>query len=263
MAVYKTKCNQVGVEVVGTIFQTSDYSICGKVSGNRKVRDNALLKRELKEMGQLSPIEVNSNFEVIDGQHRLAILKELKLPVKFVILESNAPRNVISMNSAQRNWSDADYLNFFVDNGNPEYIRLNQLLNQYKDYVSLNVLYSVVLKSPDKFKSGTLVIKDEFYVKGVLGFLKEFAVRTNYGKMPAVIQTNLVRLYNIKGVSTERFIEKFISLGMVHEKPLLRNRETCFEVFITKIYNDRLKESSPHYIPYRYTKTKTIEIIEK
>lgn len=265
MVKYAQECSQVGVKSIGTVYQTSDYTLFKKMKGNRPVSKNNTLKRELQEMGQLSPIVVNGRYEVIDGQHRLGTLKELGLPVNFVIAQTTSPRTVISMNSAQKNWKDADYLAFFVANGNSEYIRLNQIYNQYKDYVSLTVLYRNIVGDVlgEKFRSGLLTIKDEVKVLSTCAFLKEFALETEYGFMQSHFQVGLVRLLAIEGFNRERFIKKFIHLGMAEKKHLFRNREANFERFVVEIYNHGLKESSPLYIPYRYTKTKTIEIISR
>lgn len=88
MVKYKSSTNQLGVEVIGTIFSTSDYTLFKKLKGNRRVKKNKNLPRELEEMGQTSPIVVNSNFEVIDGQHRLEILKSRGKPVSFIISDT-------------------------------------------------------------------------------------------------------------------------------------------------------------------------------
>lgn len=100
MVKYKSSTNQLGVEVIGSIFSTSDYTLFKKLKGNRKVKRNKNLRKELEAMGQSSPIVVNSNFEVIDGQHRLDILKSMGRPVSFIISDTIAPRMVVSMNTA-------------------------------------------------------------------------------------------------------------------------------------------------------------------
>lgn len=60
MSEYKHSTNQVGVSVVGSLFSTTDYSLFKKMEGNRTVRSNSNLEKEIKEMGQLAPIMVNS-----------------------------------------------------------------------------------------------------------------------------------------------------------------------------------------------------------
>lgn len=38
MVKYKSSTNQLGVEVIGTIFSTSDYTLFKKLKGNRRVK---------------------------------------------------------------------------------------------------------------------------------------------------------------------------------------------------------------------------------
>lgn len=112
MVKYKSSTNQVGVNVVGSLFSTTDYSLFKKMRGNRSISSNPNLEEEIKEMGQLSPVMVNSNYEIIDGQHRVEVLKKLNKPVIFIISDHIVPRTIISINSTQRNWKNEDYLNF-------------------------------------------------------------------------------------------------------------------------------------------------------
>lgn len=236
-------------------FFTSDYTIFKKMKGNRKVVKNASLKEEIKEMGQLSPIVVNGKFEVLDGQHRLGILKELRMPVLFVVTNSVSPRAVISMNTAQRNWKYEDYLDFFISQGHSDYIRFSQIYNQYKDYIALTVLIDLVTsQSKELFKNGQLTIKDEHNLIATLSFMKEFSIETGYKNMPQTIQIALLRFLKIDYANHPRLIYKFKQLGMIHEKHLFVNREKSFENLIVNVYNHRLTEKSSEYIFYRYNK---------
>lgn len=177
MVKYKSSTNQLGVEVIGSIFSTSDYTLFKKLKGNRKVKRNKNLRKELEAMGQSSPIVVNSNFEVIDGQHRLDILKSMGRPVSFIISDTIAPRMVVSMNTAQVNWKDIDYLEFYVAQGNAPYIRLQQIYNQYQKYVSLTVLIDLITTGDkEKFRNGLIDLKDEISILSRLSFLKEFVL---------------------------------------------------------------------------------------
>lgn len=225
------------------------------------VAKNSSLKEEIKEMGQLSPIVVNGRFEVLDGQHRLSILKELHMPVLFVINDSVSPRAIISMNTAQRNWKDIDYLEFFVAQGNAPYIRFSQIYNQYKDYISLTVLIDLAT-SQDKqaFKNGQMVIKDEQKLLSYLSFIKEFSIETGYKNMPQTIQISLISFLKIGYGNPQRLIKKFNQLGMINEKHLFVNREKCFEHLIVDIYNHKLTDKSKDYIFYHYNNKKNIVV---
>ena len=263
MSEYKHSTNQVGVSVVGSLFSTTDYSLFKKMKGNRSVKSNSNLEAEIKEMGQLAPVMVNSRYEIIDGQHRVEVLKKLNKPVIFIISDVVAPRTVISVNSTQRNWKDEDYLNFHCERGNGAYIRFAQIYKQYRDYVALTVLIDMVCRDKQVFKNGEMVIKDEVSLLTKLAFLKEFSLKTEVPKLRQTLQIALLRFASIEGVDKDRLIDKFISLGMSRKMHLFRNREQAFEVLVVEIYNHKLKPSSPNYIPYYYSNTKTLIIGEK
>ena len=60
-------------------FETRDYSMFKKVRGNRPVDQAHVkqLKKLIAEKDLMDPIRVNSNIEVVDGQHTLQARKEL------------------------------------------------------------------------------------------------------------------------------------------------------------------------------------------
>lgn len=213
MVKYKSSTNQLGVEVIGSIFSTSDYTLFKKLKGNRKVKRNKNLRKELEAMGQSSPIVVNSNFEVIDGQHRLDILKSMGRPVSFIISDTIAPRMVVSMNTAQVNWKDIDYLEFYVAQGNAPYIRLQQIYNQYQKYVSLTVLIDLITTGDkEKFRNGLIDLKDEISILSRLSFLKEFVLETGYTNPPQTVQISLLRFSNIPYANRSRYIRNLNNL---------------------------------------------------
>lgn len=258
MANYKSSTNQVGVSVIGSLFSTTDYSLFKKMKGNRSVSSNSNLEEEIKEMGQLSPVLVNSRYEIIDGQHRVEVLKKLNMPVIFIISDHIVPRTVISINSTQRNWKDEEYLNFHKERGIGSYIRFAKIYSQYKDYVALTVLIGMVCSDKQVFKQGDMVIKDEVTLLAKLSFLKEFSLKTEVHKLRQTLQIALLRFISIEGVSKTRLIDKFIALGMPRKMHLFRNREQAFEVLVVEVYNNKLKPSSSNYIPYYYSSTKTL-----
>ena len=59
--------------IVGLVYQTKDYDIFQCIRGNRNININNVLKIaiSIKKMSQIEPIVIDSNFFVIDGQHRL------------------------------------------------------------------------------------------------------------------------------------------------------------------------------------------------
>lgn len=75
------------MKIVNQVNQTNDYNLFKSLKGNRNV--NKLHVQRLKESFKgdylMSPIIVNQNYEIIDGQHRFNAAKDLSLPVNFII----------------------------------------------------------------------------------------------------------------------------------------------------------------------------------
>lgn len=95
------------------ILQTMDYSKFKKLKGNRNV-DPVRVQRiiqSIKKVGYItSPLIVNEDLEVIDGQGRLEALRILGLPVEYIVHENIGIDECISMNINQINWVDRDYI---------------------------------------------------------------------------------------------------------------------------------------------------------
>ncbi len=111
---------------------TKDYKIFKELPGNRKVDTQHVkeLIRSLTSRGNLInnfPIVVNENMEIIDGQHRLAALKELGWEVAYRVEEGLTINTVRDINSAQRNWNWRDYAVSYMELGNDNYRRLLQM----------------------------------------------------------------------------------------------------------------------------------------
>ena len=88
-------------------FQTKDYDIFQIIEGNRPV-DEKHVKQLISNMtkyGNLTPnfpIVVNEAIEVIDGQHRIAALKELGWPVFYQVQADLGLDTVQGINQASK-----------------------------------------------------------------------------------------------------------------------------------------------------------------
>ncbi len=98
------------------IKKTYEYNLFKKKEANRDLNKLHLtrLKESMEKNYLISPIIVNESYEVIDGQHRLEAVKDLGLPVYFIIVPGYGNKEIQIYNSNQNNWSDVDFLNHYV-----------------------------------------------------------------------------------------------------------------------------------------------------
>lgn len=141
----------------------------------------------MHNMLHLRPIIVNNDMEIIDGQHRLAAAKLLKLEVPYKVDENSSEKDVILLNNNQKSWTLEDYLNFYINQGNEEYKKLKE----FKDNYGFEDLSSNLLllgqhggNYRESFKSGNFVMaKHLFVVKLKLEFIQATVDLINRSKV--------------------------------------------------------------------------------
>lgn len=156
------------------ILTTTDYSIFKKYKGNRDVDPKHIhnLVESFKKGVMPFFIEVNTNYEVIDGQNRLEALKILNMPVNYIINTNNYDyTDIIRLNNIKKSWKTADYANYWEKQNIPNrwcYEYYNKLKATYN--ISDSILISVLSLTTSqavahdsnsiRFKNGLLEIKD-------------------------------------------------------------------------------------------------------
>lgn len=113
--------------------QTKDYSQFNFLKGNRKIDRHHLkkLKESIEKNNHLNlhPIIINSNFEIIDGQHRLEAAKQLNVAIFFIKSEIVKDDHLIESNVNQRSWEVENYIDYFsIKEKLPDYIELKTMM---------------------------------------------------------------------------------------------------------------------------------------
>ena len=91
--------------------KTNNYKKFRFVDGNRDVARTGRIRNSIKENGWYrQPILVNEHFEIIEGQHRFVVCKELGLPIEYVVQEGLEVKDCVPLNVSRKNWSVADYV---------------------------------------------------------------------------------------------------------------------------------------------------------
>lgn len=125
-------------KAIGKIYVTSDYEKFKKLEGNRDVKGTKKIIASINKVGYvLSPILVNENFEVVDGQNRLEALKKLELEVPYIIQEGIGLEECRNLNIGQSNWNTKQFIESYAESGNDSYVRLLDLVNDFAKQLSI------------------------------------------------------------------------------------------------------------------------------
>ena len=116
------------------IQKTKNYELFKCLKGNRNIMlqkvNNLAESIAIKNLLYLNPIIVNSDMEIIDGQHRFMACKKLDIEVPFIMEDLNL-RDVQILNNNKTNWADSDYINSYCQLGNINYINLRNFLKKH------------------------------------------------------------------------------------------------------------------------------------
>jgi hypothetical protein len=116
------------------VHTTKDYSLFKSLEGNRN--KNLLhinrLKKSMQKHYLVTIIMVNENYEIIDGQHRFHVIRELGLPLYYIVCKGYGLREVQILNENSKTWNADDYLHGYCDLGYADYLIYDAFKKKYK-----------------------------------------------------------------------------------------------------------------------------------
>lgn len=123
-------------EVVGIVYKTMDYSKFHKCDSNRDVNKKHLetLKRKMSNKDLDLEIIVDTNFNILEGQHRYESWVSLSKPIIYKVSEKITEEDIPTLNNTHKSWNTNDYLKHYVACGTnkDEYTLYRKLLSEYK-----------------------------------------------------------------------------------------------------------------------------------
>lgn len=124
------------VESNTKIYFTTDYGRFKFLKGNRDLDERKVNKiKDIIQQGvdvlKYAPIIVNEAMQIIDGQHRYVVSKELRTNVYYVIHKEADLTIVPAINSNHTKWKNTDFLNSYIDLKKHDYIELREFLDQH------------------------------------------------------------------------------------------------------------------------------------
>jgi hypothetical protein len=231
------------------IQKTTNYDLFKYLLGNRKLKKNHIkkLRTSIEKSNHLNlhPIIVNQNYEVIDGQHRLEVARQLGLEIYYFKSEIISDHHLIDSNVNQQTWEVENYIDYFALKENkPQYILLKQMMKQTK--LKPKALITLILGSISNeflefLKTGKFIFPTSQDYNKILSFYCDFCAYINDKKIrPFSMFTNfnftkaLRWIYKTTGFEYNIFFKK-LDLRWFDLKPQRSSRE-WYELLIN-IYN--------------------------
>ncbi len=151
------------------IRKSSDYDKFKRLLGNRDINQAHIvrIKQSVEEKGYLfNIIIVNEKMEIIDGQHRFEVFKELGLPIFYVVKRGYGLEQVHIYNQNAKNWTLTQFMESYAGMGRPNYEVYKFFKEKYgfghKETMSILGGYNGLIGGVDVdvFKDGLWKVKD-------------------------------------------------------------------------------------------------------
>lgn len=252
---------KLSIKPVSTIYDTYNYDIFDFAKSNRGICRNVVekIKKSIKDgkfIGTIVVAELDGKFIIIDGQHRFVALKELGLPIRFMI-QKGLTREEIDriprmMNLAQHVWKTMEFIISQANIGNESYVNLLKIFDEYNlptatiigavtqfyanscNGKAMNVIKDLLLDFPDEDVDAV-----ENKLDSILE-LKTFIDDNDFhGKKDLLLNAVLCTAAYDSRFTVEKFFQalpngtKFLALDRT-------NFANCVE-YVTKVYNSAYK----------------------
>ena len=225
---------------VKRVFETTNYKQFKTIKGNRDINIANLkrLEKSMKGNYLMSPILVNENYEVIDGQHRLKCCVSLSLPVRFIIVDGYGVDEMQALNTISNNWKFNDFINCYADLGYRDYEIIRDFNIKYNlpQTITLNILsdYKNSIGSDSRilFNQGRFKVKN--YIKAVQ-FAEKIEVLSLYferSKGTSFIKA-ILKAKEVHGFNLDKFVSKVkkyptLLIACTNEKDYLKVIENVY-----------------------------------
>ena len=162
-----------GLQLLGTDIKTihgpyleEDYDkfIIHPLNRTPEEEDLKKLKKAIEQNFVPEPIKVNELMEIMDGNHRFEVWKELSMPVLYMVYEGMRMEHVPVINDNQKKWNWKTFLDYYAaveKNNHPDDYQFH-LLHPFSNNVLMLLLCerSFDRSSLRDFKEGKMVIHD-------------------------------------------------------------------------------------------------------
>lgn len=229
------------------ILKTKDYSIFKMLPGNRILAERKikLLINDINHGNNFLkyfPILVDSEMNVLDGQHRLFAAKKTNSFIYYIIADKKIDISLVaSMNSRSSSWNQKDYLNCYIRRNNPNYQKVQSLMEETQVKIST----AIQLLTGDNIKEygGALIAKR---------FMSGQFEATNYEKVVLFMQKIKNNFYWFDRYRSRQFLSLTLEVYKKHGA-------SGIEKLSERIKDDEQLKSQLHTTNMKYYLHKVIE----
>lgn len=227
------------------IKKTNNYELFKFKDENRDINFNkvaSLKSRLINDGRQIIPIIVNSQMEIIDGQHRFKALQELGWDILYYVDDTVTSKDLISINNSQRNWGLNDFIHYHASLGTNTFVELENICKKY-DF-PLKAILSAICEGKyikeHKIKDGNLDLTIEDFNRGIecLDYLQNIKDNIKIRIIsPAILFFLITKIYYLEDIDRGR-----LSNGVIkyYGTENYGNAEQCAHV-LEKWYNKNFR----------------------
>lgn len=251
-------------KIIGYIYETHDYDKFTYLSGNRTdaLRRKDKVGRSIEKIGYVksAPIIVNEKNEIGDGQARYEYCKSNGLPIYYAVEKEFDTAKCIEMNISQTNWRLIDYIKSYAEEGNSNYLFLEQLLEEFPKFkaqevygISQNTIILNGFRS-NPIKDRSFVMDDFSYKKTreTMIYMSEFLEQIDkiIGQTRA-IRTAIAWVVNNTNCDKKRFKEIIVAKYPIID-PVLESAICRFLEQLSSLYNNHISTNKQIDFDARY-----------
>ena len=156
------------------VLGTTNYDLFQILDENREILETRIkkIRKSFQKKVIRNPIIVNEKMEIIDGQGRFTVLKEMGLPIEYIVVPNTGVEECHLMNQVQTNWTDIDFIKSYATMENQNYTRLLRAieLTDYTPKIILRAAHRGVIahkKEDTSYSSiktgGIMFTEEDFY----------------------------------------------------------------------------------------------------
>lgn len=227
------------------INKTKNYNLFKLMDSNRAVDLNhckRLMKSiEENDKSNLNPIIVNSNMEIVDGQHRFHALMELGKDIYYVVDNNYSDKDIINLNTTSKLWNNEDYLEYYISKEMYNYVVLKKMMKHYGFSVSLALQLYVgeSTSTRNNFKNGILHLANYKYMHEISDII--LSLKSKYFLINKSLISVIKFLKARDDIDINLLLEK---LDVYRKENLIHPKSSGIENlrFLQDVYNFRLRK---------------------